>query len=246
MKKSILIIAILSFTHIGAQCKKDPNVLAAQKRINSNPNFDTKMESDYLCKAYFELACKAEYDTFVQNGQEYPRTKQHAHVIEGQAKDIIKKYNKLGMNTCGTLTPLKAIYKDSIGIREEMIVGFWLAKDVISNKTYYPEFYFDNDGHMNNSYHDSSQEKSSWKKINDTTYELSQSWYDDYHKDYTKPSVSTFIIDPTTNTAEHHFTNRRGEQLIGKFYFKGNFYHNYGKSEDEILKPVSLTINYQN
>lgn len=244
--KAKLIYTLVFLTSINvcnAQCKKDPKVLEAQKRINNNPNFDSKMESDYLCKAYFELACKAKRNTFIQNGEEYPRTKQHAFVIEGQVKDIIKKYKKLGLNTCGNLKPLNAIYKDSIGIRKEIIVGFWLAKEVVYNKPHYPEFYFDNDGHMNNSNINSSQEKSTWSKIDDVTYEITQSWYDDYLKDYTKPTKSKFIIDTKTNTAEHHFTNFKGEKMVGKFYFKGNFYHNYGKSETEILETADLNIN---
>jgi len=233
----------MSLNLINAQCKKDANVLAAQERISNNPNVDTKMSSDFLCKAYYTLACRAKHNTFSKNGKVYPRTKQHAHNIEGQALDIIHQYKKLGENTCGTLKPLKAIYKDSIGKRNEIIVGFWVAKDIMYNKPHYPEFYFDNDGHMNNSYQKSTQEKSSWKKINSYTYEVSQSWYDDYLKDFTKPTKSKFIIDPKNNTAEHHFTNFRGEQKVGKFYFKGNFYHNYGKTEAEILEPVDISIS---
>ena len=229
---------------INAQCKKDPKVLEAQKRISSNNDFESQqMESDFLCKAYFELACKARHDAFTKNGKVYPRTKQHAHNIEGQAIDIIKRYEKLGANTCGKLTPLKAVYKDSIGVRNELIVGFWVTKSTAYNKTYYSEFYFDNDGHMNNSDVNSALEKSTWSKLTDTNYEVTQSWYDDYYEDYTTPKKGKFIIDPKTNTAQFIFNRSNGNEVKTTFYFKGNYYHNYGKSEKEILEPVDLTKN---
>ncbi len=241
----IRIIITLLLTHfiVQAQCNKDPKVLEIQEKINNNPNFDSSLESDYLCKAYYELACKARYNSFELKDKVYPRTKHHAHNIEGQALDVIDRYNKLGLKSCGELTPLVAVYKDSVGVRNENIVGFWISKEVIYNKTHYPELYFDNDGHLNNSFVESVEEKSTWRKISENHYELTQSWYDDYLKDFTEPKKSKFLINPKTNTAIHKFTNHLGEEIQATFYFKGNFYHNYGKTEEEILTPISTSLH---
>ena len=150
-------------------------------------------------------------------------------------------YNKESNKLCGDLKPITAKYSETIGDKEELVVGYWVAKEEIYGVVNYPMFSFFNGGNFKSSTSPSLGQRSSWEKISELEYKITTSVYLESKKEYSDPQTSFFIIDPSTNTATYKFTRFNGKNASSTWYYKGKVFSTYKKSEAEILSPVSVT-----
>ena len=194
-----------------------------------------------LCAKYFKLKCEANQEAYSVDGTTIKKSQQAAQMTEDEINVVIEAYNKEANKLCGTLSPVKAKYSETIGDKEAHVVGYWVAKDDYYGKVYYPQLSFFNGGNFKTSVTPSLQQRSTWKKISDFEYEVTTSEYSDYDKKYSSPSTGTFTINPSTNTAVYKFTRFNGQLGSSTWYYKGKVYSTFDKSEAEILTPTSVT-----
>jgi len=234
-----------------AQCKEDPKSIEMLEKKNSVPRSapDGTWESYDACLKYYSYKCLAENNYYIgSDGKEYPRTQQEAKMIEDVINKIIDNYDglrtRLGVQGCGDLEPVKAVYADSINMntRIDKIVGYWITEDKVRGESNYTEFYFGNDYKFNNSLVNSAHEKATWKKIADNKYEITYSSYSTFNKTWSDAEVSTFEINESSCTATYKFTNWKGEASTSVWYYKGGSFNLYGLSREEIITPANCKI----
>lgn len=237
-------IATLFYSHtINAQCIKENTQASKYKKMADGASSWDIATPATLCSKYYKLVCDAKTDTYTIDNKTYKRNQQEALFIEDDIKKIIEKYNKESNKLCGTLKPVKAIYKDSIGEKQENVVGYWVTKEFnkYHKQTNYPIFAFFNGGNFKVSLVSSFKQKSSWKKIANNKYQITQIDYSTFSKKWNKPRTGTFEVNTQTNTAVFSYTNSSGKQITSTWYYKGKAFSLYKKSEKEILKTVSVT-----
>ena len=234
-----------------AQCKEDPKSLEMLEKKNSVSRNapDGTWESYESCVKYYSYKCLAQNKYYIgSDGNKYPRMQQEAYMIEDAINKIIKNYNglrsKFGVQGCGDLEPVKAVYADSLNMdtRSDKIVGYWISEDKIGNRSNYTEFYFGNDYKFNNSLINSAHEKATWKNIADNKYEITYSSYSTFDKTWSEPKISTFTIDESSCTATYKFTNWKGEPITSIWYYKGSAFHLFGLSREEILTAANCKM----
>jgi len=239
----ILFITICINTTSFAQCAEEQEQAAKYRKIaNSADSWDVATPAG-LCSRYYKLVCDAKQDSYLLDNKTINRGQQEALLIENEIKGVIEKYNENSNKICGQLKFIKAVYKDSIGIKKENVVGYWVAKDYNKyyDKTTYPVFAFYNGGNFKTTETSSFKQKSSWKKIASNLYQITISDYSEYDKKYGDPKTSTFKINTQTNTATYSFTNYKGEKKSSTWFYQGKTYNHYKKSENEILSAVAVT-----
>lgn len=252
MKTLTLLLVLFFFgSTLMAQCKEDPKSLEMLEKKNSVSRNapDGTWESYDSCVKYYSYKCLAENKYYIgSDGKEYPRMQQEAYMIEDAINKIIENYDglrsRLGVQGCGDLKPVKAVYADSINMetRIDKIVGYWVTEDKVRGISNYTEFYFGNDYKFNNSLINSAHEKATWKKIEDNKYQITHSTYSTFNKTWSEPKLSTFIIDESTCTATYKFTNWNGELKTSTWYYKGSAFHLYGLSREEVLTTANCKM----
>jgi len=238
---SIILIGFNSTIY--AQCPQEQELASKYRKMADGADSWDVATPASLCSKYYKLVCDAKQDFYSVNNQTINRSKQEALLIEDEIREIINSYNESSNKVCEELKHVKAIYKDSIGIKQENVVGYWVAKDY--NKYYdkinYPIFAFFNDGNFKTSQTSSFKQKSSWKKTAENEYLITISDYRDSDKTWSTPRTNTFVINTQTNTATYSFTNYNGEKNSSTWYYKGKTYSHYKKNENEILSTASVT-----
>lgn len=242
-----LSIVLLFFTAniCYAQCTKEKELVSKYTKMADGASSWDIATPAILCSKYYKLVCDAKTDTYSVNDKSIKRNQQEAIFIEEDIKKVIEKYNKESNKLCGTLKPVKAIYKDSIGEKQEDVVGYWITKEFnkYHKQTNYPIFAFFNGGNFKVSLVSSFKQKSSWKKIANNKYQITQIDYSIVGKTWNQPRTGIFEVNTQTNTAVFSYTNSRGEQITSTWYYKGKVFSLYKKSESEILSTVSVTEN---
>ncbi|WP_432412138.1 hypothetical protein [Rasiella sp. SM2506] len=243
MKKYSFLLATLILTSsIGfSQCPDEAAKAKKYKQMAATAQSWDVATPAGLCAKYFKLACDASQEAYTVDGNTIKKSQQAAQMTEDEINVVIEAYNKESNKLCGTLSPVKAKYSETIGDKEAHVVGYWVAKDDYYGQVYYPQLSFFNGGNFKTSVTPSLEQRSSWEKISDFEYQVTTSEYSDYDKKYSSPSIGTFTIDPATNTAVYTFTRFNGEPGSSTWYYKGKVYSTYNKSEAEILKPVTVT-----
>jgi len=239
---NVLFIGINSTTY--AQCSEEKELASKYRKMADTADSWDVATPASLCSNYYKLVCDAKQDSYSVNGQTINRGQQEALLIEDQIREIIDKYNENSNKLCGELELVNAVYKDSIGLKEENVVGYWVAKDYNNyyDKTTYPIFAFYNGGNFKTTQTSSFKQKSSWKKTAENQYQISISDFSDSDKTWSNPRTSTFEVNTQTNTATYSFTNYKGENKSSTWFYKGKTYSHYKKNESEILSTVSVTI----
>ena len=241
--KNIIIFSILIIGQvIQAQCAKEKELASKYTKIaDGAQSWDTATPAT-LCSKYYKLVCDAKTDTYTINNKTIKRNQQEAIFIEDDIKKIIEKYNQESNKLCGELKPIKAIYADSIGKKQENVVGYWITKEYNKHhkQTHYPIFAFFNGGNFKVSLVNSFKQKSTWKKIANYKYQITQIDYSTFSKKWNDPRTGTFEVNTQKNTATYTYTNSSGKTISSNWYYKGKVFSLYKKSESEILKTVSV------
>ncbi len=242
--KHLVFLFALSITSISySQCPEEKQLAKKYQGIADTAQSWDIATPAILCAKYYRLLCDAKQDAYNYEGKTYKRSKQEAFFIEERMKAVIEKYNKESKKSCGELKMVKAIYKDSIGIKKDHVVGYWVTKEYNKNydKNVFPVFGFFNDGNFKNSQLNSFYQKSSWVKTGTNTYRITRSNYSKYSKKWSEPKVNTFKIDIQSNTATFTFTKYDGSKGSSTWYYKGKTYRFHNISDDDILKTSPIT-----
>lgn len=119
-------------------------------------------------------------------------------------------------------------------------MGYWLTKDLINKKTYFPRYSFYNNGTFNVSYYSADEQKSNWKKTGEKTYEITERIYSDYEQGFSAPRKSRFVIEDNGTATLYYMDSRTSSERTSTWYYKGVAYHAHGLSESEMLTPSPL------
>jgi len=198
-----------------------------------------------LCKQYYQLVCEAKKDNYTVRGKIFKRTQQQALDIELIVKNILSKYAKQFNSLCGKLVPIKVRYADSIGVKKDIVAGYWVAKEYNTyiDKNLYPVFGFFNDGNFTNSQVKIHDQQCSWKKITEKTYQITTSYYRNFNKKWEESSSAIFTIDFNSSTATYSFNFSNGKSGSSTWYYKGKAYDSSLTNEREILETIPLKFN---
>jgi len=240
----IFFLSITSISISKAQCPKEASLIYKYSKIaNTAKNWEEATPAS-LCKKYYTLVCASKQRKYKINNQFFKRTQQEAKDIEGQIKEIIKKYNNESNHLCGKLAPVKAVYTDSIGIKKENVVGYWISEGYNKNyqKNTYPIFAFFNEGKFLSSALKINNQKSTWKKIEENIYEINMHTYSTYSKKWENSVNGIFKINIQNNTAKYTYKDSYGNSGSSTWYYKGKLYSLYEKNESEYLETTSIHI----
>lgn len=240
----LLILVFIGINSTGyAQCPEEQAKVSKYRKLADGAESWDVATPASLCSKYFKLVCDAKQDSYSVGSQTLSRGQQEAQLIEDEIREVVDKYNETSNKLCGELKLVTAIYKDSIGVKQEDVVGYWVAKDYNEyyDQTSYPVFAFFNGGNFKTSQTSSFKQKSSWKKTASNQYQITISDFSESDKTWSTPRTNTFVINTRTNTATYSFTNYKGEEISSTWYYKGKTYSHYKKNENEILSTVSVT-----